>query len=589
MAIGRIEISQMEEGIPKGTDIVPGVDPTDTSQATSGTNFKYLRSDELNFILEALGLDTKSAVLCATTSNYSAIYDNGTSGIGATLTNSGSFAPFSADGITPSIGDRILMKNQSSQLQNGIYTLTVAGNLVDESWVMTRATDFDQSGDIVQDVVMFVNQGAVNRGLLFQETAATPLTIGTDAITFAQYFISQSPISVPVSLADGGTGASLVPSNGGIVYSSGSALDILAGTSTANLPLLSQSNAAPVWGAFALNLGGALTTAGALTTIGAFNATFNFTGVTNVTFPTSGTLATTGELISGAPLTRVNDTNVTLTLGGNPNTALVNAASLTLGWSGQLGLSRGGTNTDLSATGGASQVLKQTSLGSNITVGQLAASDLSNGTTGSGAVVLASSPSLIDPALGTPASGNLSNCTSLPISTGVSGLGTGVSTFLGTPSSANLMAALTDEISPTSGLAVFGLNWTTTTAVVTLNGAGTAPQYTTSNLRYCQIGKIVFVELYLTGDGGNEGSGAGQIRIAVPITRSNNAGVIYWGVYGEAVNGTTAYYLMPRFNIQTAVDLYYISALNVAPVAMTGADQNNTSREINMVFWYEAA
>lgn len=69
--------------------------------------------------------------------------------------------------------------------------------------------------------------------------------------------------------------------------------------------------------------------------------------------------------------------------------------------SGVTALAHGGTNADLSATGGASQVLKQTSAGAAITVGQLAASDLSNSTTGSGAVVLATSPSLTTPKIGT--------------------------------------------------------------------------------------------------------------------------------------------------------------------------------------------
>src|SRR6185436_2392454 len=55
---------------------------------------------------------------------------------------------------------------------------------------------------------------------------------------------------------------------------------------------------------------------------------------------------------------------------------------------------------NLSATGGTSQVLKQTSSGANITVAQLAASDLSNGTTGSNSVVLATSPTLVTPVLG---------------------------------------------------------------------------------------------------------------------------------------------------------------------------------------------
>lgn len=60
-------------------------------------------------------------------------------------------------------------------------------------------------------------------------------------------------------------------------------------------------------------------------------------------------------------------------------------------WQGtKVGLTYGGTNADLSATGGASQVLKQVSVGAAVTVAQLAASDLSNGVTGSGAVVLAS-------------------------------------------------------------------------------------------------------------------------------------------------------------------------------------------------------
>lgn len=58
------------------------------------------------------------------------------------------------------------------------------------------------------------------------------------------------------------------------------------------------------------------------------------------------------NIAGGAPLTRVNDTNVTLTLGGSPSTALVNAASLTLGWSGFLAKDRGGTAED-NSTGGA--------------------------------------------------------------------------------------------------------------------------------------------------------------------------------------------------------------------------------------------
>lgn len=62
--------------------------------------------------------------------------------------------------------------------------------------------------------------------------------------------------------------------------------------------------------------------------------------------------ATAPEWVSGSALSKVDDTNVTLTLGGNPTNALLAAASLTLGWTGQLSLARGGTNSNLTAVNG---------------------------------------------------------------------------------------------------------------------------------------------------------------------------------------------------------------------------------------------
>lgn len=91
--------------------------------------------------------------------------------------------------------------------------------------------------------------------------------------------------------------------------------------------------------------------------------------------------------------------------------------------------------------------------------------------TGSGALVFATSPTLVTPLLGTPTSGTLTNATGLPISTGVSGLGTGVATFLATPSSANLLAAVTNETG--TGVLVFG------TAPTIASAALTTPHLTT--------------------------------------------------------------------------------------------------------------
>jgi len=63
--------------------------------------------------------------------------------------------------------------------------------------------------------------------------------------------------------------------------------------------------------------------------------------------PSWATIA--GSDITGAALTEVDDTNVTLTLGGTPSTALLRAVSLTLGWTGQLAISRGGTGASTKA------------------------------------------------------------------------------------------------------------------------------------------------------------------------------------------------------------------------------------------------
>ncbi len=92
-----------------------------------------------------------------------------------------------------------------------------------------------------------------------------------------------------------------------------------------------------------------ITLGGNLTTSGAFNSTFTMTNTTSVTFPVSGTLATTSQLPVAAALTSNNDTNVTLTLGGTPSTALLQSASITAGWTGTLSAARGGIGRDSSS------------------------------------------------------------------------------------------------------------------------------------------------------------------------------------------------------------------------------------------------
>ncbi|TAL08453.1 MAG: hypothetical protein EPO02_12750, partial [Nitrospirae bacterium] len=102
----------------------------------------------------------------------------------------------------------------------------------------------------------------------------------------------------------------------------------------------------PTYGGTGVNNGAnTFTIAGNTAFSGAHTFTGTLTNNTAVTFPTSGTLATTTQIPTGAALTETNDTNVTLTLGGSPTTALINAASITAGWTGTLSGARGGTGT----------------------------------------------------------------------------------------------------------------------------------------------------------------------------------------------------------------------------------------------------
>jgi len=136
--------------------------------------------------------------------------------------------------------------------------------------------------------------------------------------------------------------------------------------------------------------------------------------------------------------------------------------------------------------------------------------------TGTGALVFATSPTLVTPILGTPQSGVLTNCTGLPVGTGVSGLGTGVATFLATPSSANLAAAVTGETG--SGALVFA----TSPALVTPDlGVATGTSVTTTgSLLVSGTGK----QGYATGSGGtaSQGSGSGKAT-GVTLSKSNGS------------------------------------------------------------------
>lgn len=133
----------------------------------------------------ANGITWKEAVEAATTVNLTATYANGTAGVGATLTNSGTQVAFAVDGYTASLNDRILVKNQTTQLQNGIYTVTNLGS-GSTNWVLTRSLDMDTPAEVPAATVL-VEEGTVNADSGWVCTTQPPVTIGTTAITFVLF------------------------------------------------------------------------------------------------------------------------------------------------------------------------------------------------------------------------------------------------------------------------------------------------------------------------------------------------------------------------------------------------------------------
>jgi hypothetical protein len=125
-----------------------------------------------------------AALRVATDKSLTATYANGASGVGATLTNSGTLAALTIDGVALTSADRVLVKNQASALQNGFYTVTTVGSGA-VAWVLTRATDYDTAAEVLQGTYAAIAQGTTNTGTLWVETGLGPFILGTTAIVFS--------------------------------------------------------------------------------------------------------------------------------------------------------------------------------------------------------------------------------------------------------------------------------------------------------------------------------------------------------------------------------------------------------------------
>ena len=263
-------------------------------------------------------------------------YNNGASGVGATLTNAGAQAALVVDGVTLSVSDRVLIYQQVNQTQNGIYVVTNVGS-GSTNWVLTRASDADtyvinSAAGLSEGSTVFVQQGATGAGETYTCNTSGVITFGTTNITFAQISSAQiysagtgltltgTTFSItPVGTAGTNGTASSVPvfvtnASGQVTSSTDTAISIAAtqvtsgtldtarlsgsytgitGVGTLAAGTWNGSVISPTYGGTGVNNGSnTITLSGNLTTTGAFNLSVALTGATSVTMPTSGTLIT---------------------------------------------------------------------------------------------------------------------------------------------------------------------------------------------------------------------------------------------------------------------------------------------------------
>jgi hypothetical protein len=307
--------------------------------------------------LVASGIHFHEPVRVESPINLNATYNNGTAGVGATLTNAGAQAALVIDGITMVVADRVLVYEQTTQTQNGIYVVTSVGSGA-SNWILTRASDADtyvinSANGLSEGSTVFVQEGATGAGETYACNTTGVITFGTTNITFAQISSAQ-------------------------IYSAGTGLT-LSGTqfSITNTAVAAGSyGSASSVGTFSVNAQGQLTAA-ATTAIAITNT--QVSGLGTMSTQNANSVAITGGAIDGATVgattaAAVRGTTVTATSDfSGPGTNLTGTAA---------GLSIGGNaataTTATTATNATNVATTATSTNSDFFIPFVAASTTGN-------------------------------------------------------------------------------------------------------------------------------------------------------------------------------------------------------------------
>jgi len=265
----------------------------------------------------AVGIDWKPSCRVATDAALPASsYSNGASGVGATLTATVNGPIGLIDGVSLVLNDRVLVKDQASGLQNGIYYLSQVGIAGGggSPWILTRATDSDTDAEVTPGLASFMEEGTVSADGGFVLVTDAPIIIGTTALSFIQ-FSGAGQIIAGMGIAKSGN--TLSTDNGdGLVY--------VGNKNTVKIPAFSSAATIGFDGGFAVKGLSA----------GLESFTLNGTDITNGYVDlaeVAHTLSIRFNVIGGPTQVETQDYTVNYTGGGGGNTRITFAGDLAVG------------------------------------------------------------------------------------------------------------------------------------------------------------------------------------------------------------------------------------------------------------------